>query len=290
MVDDLEAESLDDLSAGDVQPTVKVLVIGNGHVGKSTFVTRFCRGQYNDTYKKTIGCEYSERRNFSLHSYRNKMVDVMVWDTAGQEEYRSLNHKYYSGAGCALILFSTTDENSFKELPHWKNKVIELCGDVPMAIVQTKTDAMEHAFAQQDDMAQGAQNLNLRLFRSSSQDGTNIEEPFEYVAVKCLRRGGGNSEQQVTHISDMNTGSNSGHNALESGAMVCEEKSNTMDEGGEARHAQGTEVQPKQHQPTVYTNRPTAPSRRRTTGKKDRARQKNIELRVEQQRELYQGM
>ena len=167
--------------------------------------------------------------------------------------------------------------------------MIELCGDVPMAIVQTKTDAMEHAFVQQDEMTQGAQNLNLRLFRSSSQDGTNIEEPFEYVAVKCLRRGGGNSEQQVTHIGDMNTGSNRGNNALKSGAMVREEKSNKMDEG-EARHAQGKEVQPKQHQPKVYTNRPTEPSRRRTNGKKDRIRQKNIELRVEQQRELYQGM
>jgi Ras-related protein Rab-23 len=203
MIDDLVAEDLDSLSAGDVTQTVKVLVIGNGHVGKTTYVRRFCTDNYNGDYKKTIGCDFSERRQFLLPSYGNKRVDVMVWDTAGQEEYRSLNHKYYDGAGCALLLFSITDKNSFLELPRWKNKVLELCGEVPMAIVQTKMDASDHAAITLEEVKECATKLKLRLFRISSMNGININEPFEYVAVNSLRGGGGNSAQQVTHISSL---------------------------------------------------------------------------------------
>ena len=59
--DDLEAEDLDEMTSGDVTRTVKCLVVGNGHVGKSTYVRRFCRGKYEDEYKKTIGCVFGER-------------------------------------------------------------------------------------------------------------------------------------------------------------------------------------------------------------------------------------
>lgn len=302
---DLEAEDLDSLEHGDVDSTVKVLVIGNGHVGKSTYVQRFCRGTYNDTYKKTIGCEYSEKRKFQLKQINKtttnddmpaRVVDIMIWDTAGQEEYRSLNHKYYGGAGCALLLFSTTDSNSFRELPLWKAKVLELCGNVPMAIVQTKYDAaLTSSMVDDDEVEKLAASLQLRLYRSSSETGLNVEEPFNYVALRCLTEGGGgNSESQLAHISSLATttspaaasfetrGSGSGGgeekektNEVRRNTTAVQDDNNEEDNEEEKKGGQEEEdiknkknvvVDPKLR---VYHNRPTKPSRRRTNGKKE---------------------
>ena len=74
---------------------VKVLVVGNGHVGKTTFVRRFCRGKFDDNYKKTIGCEFMEKRGFRLKNTEGKpRVDLLVWDTAGQDRYRAVTTAY----------------------------------------------------------------------------------------------------------------------------------------------------------------------------------------------------
>ena len=197
---DLESEDLDADDLGDVVSTVKVLVVGNGHVGKSTYVRRFTRGAFDDAYRKTIGCVYAERRGFPLPAL-GRCVDLMVWDTAGQEEYRALNHNYYDGAGGALVLFSTTDAASLAEVAQWRQKVLDLCGDVPIAMVQTKVDCMESATVTPAAVEECARALKLRLFRSSSKSGDNVDEPFEYVATRCIRRGGGDSEQHLVHIS-----------------------------------------------------------------------------------------
>ena len=211
--DDLEAEDLDEMTSGDVTRTVKCLVVGNGHVGKSTYVRRFCRGKYEDEYKKTIGCVFGERRGFKVRTYPfhkhpkeapRSAVDMIVWDTAGQEEYRELNHKYYAGAGCVLLCFSTRDKSSLKDLPGWRAKVLELCGkDVPMCVVQTKVDASEDSAdsVTPTEAKNAAREMGLKLFRISSKEGRGIDEPFEYVASMCLKRGGGNDEQQLEHIS-----------------------------------------------------------------------------------------
>jgi small GTP-binding protein len=300
--DDMEHGDFDDMEHGDVQSTVKVLVIGNGHVGKSTYVKRFLYGNYDDTYKKTVGAVYSERREFCLPALNNKTVDINVWDTAGQEEYRTLNHKYYGGAGCALLLFSTTDANSFHELPSWKAKVLELCGDVPMAIVQTKVDALEHASMTEDEVNMRAQQLQLRVFRSSSAQGVNIEEPFEYVAALCLNKGGGDSDQQLSHIISLSKtteqrGGSEGSGNSGSGGGSSNSSSNSISGGGSGEKSSSSNNSSNGHKDQnvaeqnkveekntsgktttmanippasrVYSNRPTQPSRRRTDGKKE---------------------
>ena len=301
---DLEAEDLDSFEQSDIDLTVKVLVIGNGHVGKSTYVKRFCRGKYDENYKKTIGCDYSEKRNFTLSNMNNKRIDFQVWDTAGQEEYRSLNHKYYSGAGCALLLFSTTDLNSFNELNKWKSKVLELCGNVPMAIVQTKIDASDNAAMTDIQIKSCVTDLNLQLFQCSSEQDININDPFEYLAQKYLeqkRKSGGNGEsaQDIMSLSKQaheNENENeingmdkvgprspgSGSGTLDSDTTPNESKTGTKEANvssvastiSNTTNTSNNNVTPFFR---IYKHRPMEPSKRRTNGKKDRQRQKDID-------------
>ena len=98
---------MDDMTCDDFSTTIKCVVLGNGMVGKSTLAKLFCQGIFTDTYKKTIGVDFMEKQ-FEVEELA-ETVHMMIWDTAGQEEFNSLTTRYYKGAGAAVLVFSTTD-------------------------------------------------------------------------------------------------------------------------------------------------------------------------------------
>ena len=79
----------------DFEKEVKVVVLGNGCVGKSSMIRRYCMGTYTDEYKKTIGVDFMETTRW-IDSI-GEDVRVMVWDTAGQEEFDTITRTYYRG-------------------------------------------------------------------------------------------------------------------------------------------------------------------------------------------------
>ena len=85
-----------------VAATVKVIVVGNGQVGKTSMSTRYCKGKWTDTYKKTIGVDFMEKR-IEVEDLGDT-VCLMVWDTAGQEEFDSLTSRYYKGASSTQLV------------------------------------------------------------------------------------------------------------------------------------------------------------------------------------------
>jgi len=74
---------------------LKVIVVGNGQVGKTSMITRFARGVWTDAYKKTIGTDFMEKEVFV--PAMNETVKLMLWDTAGQEMFSKLTRNYYKG-------------------------------------------------------------------------------------------------------------------------------------------------------------------------------------------------
>mgnify|MGYP006113161659 FL=1 len=79
----------------DFEKEIKVVVLGNGGVGKSSMIRRYCKGKYTDEYKKTIGVDFLEKTRW-IDSI-GEDVRMMVWDTAGQEEFDTITRTYYRG-------------------------------------------------------------------------------------------------------------------------------------------------------------------------------------------------
>ncbi len=117
-----------------VEITLKLIVVGNGQVGKTSMITRFVTGQFVSDYKKTLAVDFLEKSIDLI----NDQIIFHLWDTAGQEEYDSLTRSYYSGAGAAVIAFSMTDRASFIAVPSWVRKVKSECSEVPIVLVQNK--------------------------------------------------------------------------------------------------------------------------------------------------------
>merc|ERR1711865_251937 len=140
----------------DVDTVVKVITVGNGAVGKTSLIRRFCEGVFTGVYQKTLAVDFVEKQDFVVPGVEEP-VTLHVWDTAGQEEYDAITSGYYRGALGCILCFASDDRKSLNDLEKWKKKVEEECPNIPMIIAQTKMDLM---------------NDNVK-------DNTNVREVFE---------------------------------------------------------------------------------------------------------------
>ncbi|KAF0682588.1 Aste57867_25295 [Aphanomyces stellatus] len=172
------------LDCDDFEKTLKVCVVGNGNVGKTSLTTRYAKGRFTNNYKKTIGVDFMER----VITIDGEDVHLMIWDTAGQEEFDTLTSRYYRGAGAVLYVFSTVDRDSFDALPSWQQKVKDECGSICQVLVQNKIDLVDDAVMTKAEVDDMKERLRVRLFRTSVQENHNVEEVFEHVVRKYLKK------------------------------------------------------------------------------------------------------
>lgn len=166
----------------DLEIAVKVVIVGNGAVGKSSMIQRFCKGVFTRDYKKTIGVDFLER----IIEVNGEEVRLMLWDTAGQEEFDAITKAYYRGAQAAVLAFSTVDRVSFDAIRAWKKKVEDECGEIPMVLVQNKIDLADQAVVDTDEVETLARELHCRLYRTSVKEDLNVTQVFQYLAEKYL--------------------------------------------------------------------------------------------------------
>ncbi|KXJ15994.1 ras-related protein Rab-23 [Exaiptasia diaphana] len=166
----------------DVEVAIKVVVVGNGAVGKSSMIQRYCKGIFTKDYKKTIGVDFLERQI----SINGEDVRLMLWDTAGQEEFDAITKAYYRGAQACALVFSTVDRDSVDSIESWKSKVEVECGNIPMVVVQNKIDLIDQAVVQPDEAESLAKKLRLKFYRTSVKEDLNVNDVFKYLAETHL--------------------------------------------------------------------------------------------------------
>ena len=171
-----------------VEDSVKVIVVGDGNVGKTSMLRRFCKGEFTDQYKKTIGAEFMEKDVYVKST--GDTLRLMLWDTAGQEVFNALTASYYRGAGAAVMAFSTTDRDSFMNVEKWKAKVEAQCDNITLVLCQTKVDLSDKPGAvSQAEAEEMAKKLKVPFYRISTKQDFNVTELFEFVAEKSLAGG-----------------------------------------------------------------------------------------------------
>ncbi|KAJ3218332.1 hypothetical protein HDU67_006104 [Dinochytrium kinnereticum] len=174
------------MNADDVDFALKVLVVGNGCVGKSSLIRRLCKGRFNENYKKTIGVDYSEVE-IDVPGHVGP-VRLMLWDTAGQEEFDPVTRSYYENAHAVVFAFSTTDRDSFETIKAWREKVEAVCDDICMVLVQNKIDLLEHTVVSDEEAESLARDMKLKFYRVSVKEYLNVLEVFTYLAELFFKR------------------------------------------------------------------------------------------------------
>ena len=103
----------------------KVVLLGESSVGKTCIITRFVDNEFDKEIISTTGASYANK-TLKFKDYNNKEILFEIWDTAGQEKYRSLTQIFYKDASIAILVYDITNEESYNELKnYWVNQIIE---------------------------------------------------------------------------------------------------------------------------------------------------------------------
>merc|ERR1719258_606585 len=117
-------------------PEFKLVLVGDGGVGKTTLVKRHLTGEFEKKYIPTLGVEVHPLK-FTTNC---GTLTFNVWDTAGQEKFGGLRDGYYIQGQCAIIMFDVTSRITYKNVPNWHRDIVRVCENIPIVLVGNKVD------------------------------------------------------------------------------------------------------------------------------------------------------
>jgi small GTP-binding protein len=162
---------------------IKVIIIGEPGVGKTSLVKKFVSGRFTRDYRVSIGANLFVK-DLTLNS--DVEVTIQIWDIAGQEKWVKMRHLYYKGAHGALIVGDVTRENTFEQLKEfWNPDLSQFCGDIPKILVVNKVDLHPIISNNEIDNLAHKINVNTTIF-TSAKNGKNVEKAFRKIAEDII--------------------------------------------------------------------------------------------------------
>lgn len=165
---------------------LKLLVIGDGGVGKSSMIARYVDDKFSPEYVSTIGIDFK----IKIIDAAGRKVKLQIWDTAGQERFHTITSAYYRGSHGLMIIFSLTDAQSFHHLQYWLRHIEEgAAGNVPKLLIGTKSDLHDKREVTSEVAAALAEEMGMEYMEASSKDGKNVQKAFLRMAELGVGRG-----------------------------------------------------------------------------------------------------
>lgn len=163
----------------------KLLLIGDSGVGKSCLLLRFADDTYTESYISTIGVDF-KIRTIDLDG---KTIKLQIWDTAGQERFRTITSSYYRGAHGIIVVYDTTDLESFNNVKQWLHEIDRYASDnVNKLLVGNKSDLTSKRAVSFDQAKEFADSLGIEFIETSAKNSTNVEKAFMMMASQIKAR------------------------------------------------------------------------------------------------------
>lgn len=168
----------------------KVCVVGDGGVGKTSMVLRYCENAFKENYIMTIGSNFSTK-NVKLEDYPNFDVKLQLWDLAGQKHFSFVRPPFYRGSSGIVIVFDLTRRSSFANIPNWIDEVDKVVGSKPSVLVGNKLDLADDG--QREIGVKDGESLKneigaLSYYETSAKEGTGIQEVFKDITLGILKK------------------------------------------------------------------------------------------------------
>ncbi|MEM4447000.1 MAG: Rab family GTPase [Candidatus Jordarchaeales archaeon] len=161
---------------------VKVLVEGDGGVGKTSLVRRYCDGNYTDT-KMTIGVAF-DKKTLEIDG---ENVTLMIWDFGGEERFREILPDFCKGAHVALLVYDVSRIESFLNLKEWLLLTRNNAGDIPVILVGSKCDLERRVSV--EDVADFMEKYGVaHHVETSAKNNVNVGAAFELAAREAIKK------------------------------------------------------------------------------------------------------
>ena len=159
---------------------LKICLVGEEAVGKTSLIRRFSTGQFDESYIRTLGAVVTKKTvKLKEPEGRDVNVDMVILDIMGKRTFMQLfKDAYFSGARGILAVFDMTRRSSLKDLLTWVSSVRETVGPIPVVALANKIDLAERQEVREEDIEQVLAPLKIPVMRTSAKTGESVEEAF----------------------------------------------------------------------------------------------------------------
>ncbi len=155
----------------DFENIIELLIIGDQNVGKSNFIFRFTENKFSESHQATIGIDVKVK-NITID---NKVYKIQIFDTSGQETYKSISRNYYLRAQGILLMFDLTNKYTFQNLEKWIKEIYNVRDKIPLIIIGNKSDLENKIEVKDDEVIQFGNKINASYYKTSAKNGKNID-------------------------------------------------------------------------------------------------------------------
>ncbi|XP_078179464.1 uncharacterized protein LOC144573554 [Carex rostrata] len=175
----------------------KLVLLGDGRVGKTSLVVRYVNNVFSEKQEATIQASYLTKRLI----IEGVPVTLSIWDTAGQERFHALGPIYYRDADAALLVYDITSNETFDRVTKWVKELQQMApGDITMTIAANKSDLVRSNKIDIQEAESYATSIGARLFMTSAKSGTGIDEMFLDIAKRLMDKRRENTEGLLTAV------------------------------------------------------------------------------------------
>jgi small GTP-binding protein len=169
---------------------VKVCLIGEAAVGKTSLIRRFVLDNFDDKYIQTLGTKVSKKElaSPSPDGSGDLKIDMTIWDIMGQKGFRELlKEAYFYGARGILAVCDVTRRKTLDDLDDWIEGVYSVTGKIPIEFLGNKIDLKDQAQITEDEMVQAARAYDSPFHFTSAKTGVNVETAFQSLAERVAK-------------------------------------------------------------------------------------------------------
>lgn len=159
----------------------KIVLVGDGGTGKTSYVSRLQSENFQTEYVATVGVEKHEIVISTSHG----TCTVVIWDTAGQEKLGPLRDGYYSGADAAIIFFDVMSRVTYKNVPNWHRDVLRVRPDIPVVLCANKIDMSQRKVKSKSITYPDKHRMGF--FEISVKDRLCLKKPLEYLLQQLAK-------------------------------------------------------------------------------------------------------
>lgn len=159
-------------------------------MGKSCLLLRFADNTYTESFISTIGVDFVlPMQKIRTVEIEGKVVKLQIWDTAGQERFRTITSSYYRGAHGIIVVYDTTEKESFKNVTSWMNEINRYASEnVNRLLIGNKSDMDEKKQVSYEEGRELAEKMGIKFMETSAKNSHNVEQAFTLMATEIKAR------------------------------------------------------------------------------------------------------
>ena len=173
--------------------SLKILIIGDSRVGKTSLLLKYIDHVFPEEHIATIGVEYKDK----IIVKNNYNIRLQIWDTAGQERFHSITKNIYRGVNGVLFIYDVTMRKTFNSIKNWIKDTANIDREIKGVIVGNKIDLKDDIEIQKEELDEIGNKNNIPVIECSAKENINVNEAFDLLIDELLK---GKTEKEILEL------------------------------------------------------------------------------------------